>query len=44
VSAEEWRHGGIDPEGPEILAAFAGARAAALGQLRAHPGGASIRA
>lgn len=41
VSPEAWANGGIDPDGPEILAAFDGARAAALGQLRARGGGAS---
>ena len=39
-SPKEWEHGGIDPEAAEIWASFQGEKAAALGQLRLHPGGA----
>jgi ribosomal protein S18 acetylase RimI-like enzyme len=41
VSPEDWEHGGIDPDGPEIFAAFDGNGVTALGQLRAHGGRAS---
>jgi GNAT superfamily N-acetyltransferase len=40
VSPEEWEHGDIDPDRPEIFGVFRGNRAVALGQLRAHAGGA----
>lgn len=41
VSAEEWEHGGIEVDGPEILAIVDGERVLSLGQLRARAGGAS---
>jgi ribosomal protein S18 acetylase RimI-like enzyme len=39
-SPEEWEHAGIDAEAAEVWVLFQGTEAAALGQLRLHPGGA----